>query len=138
MEKSFFKKIVIATDGSDNSKYAVETGIKIAGSMGASVDAVHVIHAAWETEVDSELRDEAEKIVGYVEEKGNKENVSVEGVILIGNPAEMLIDYAQKKDADLIVMGTKGMSGIKRFMLGSVAENVVRHSKKPVMVVPKI
>ncbi len=136
MVKTPFKKVVIATDGSDNSKNAVDIGIKIAGSMGASVDAVHVVRAAWETEVDSELRDEAKKIVGYVEEKGNEENVSVEGVILIGNPAEMLIDYAQKKDADLIVMGTKGMSGIKRFMLGSVAENVVRHSEKPVMVVP--
>ncbi|AEH60880.1 UspA domain protein [Methanosalsum zhilinae DSM 4017] len=136
-----FKKILIATDGSENSENAVNTGIRLARSTGSSVVAVHVIHSVWGTEVDSDLKKEAEKIVEDIQKRGIDEGVSVEKVILVGNPAEMLINYAEKKfseqkDIDLIVMGTKGMSGIKKFLMGSVAENVVWHSKKPVMVVP--
>ena len=136
-----FKKIMIATDGSDNSENAVNTGIRLARSTGGSVVAVHVIHSVWGTEVDSDLKIEAEKIVDDIQKKGIEQGVSVEKVILVGNPAETLINYAEKKfseqkDIDLIVMGTKGISGIKKFLMGSVAENVVWHSKKPVMVVP--
>jgi len=59
----------------------------------------------------------------------------VKSVLLIGRPAEEIIDYAEKNDIDLIVMGTLGLTGVKRFLIGSVAENVVRHSKVPVLVV---
>lgn len=59
----------------------------------------------------------------------------MKSVLLIGRPAEEIIDYAEKNDIDLIVMGTLGLTGVKRFLIGSVAENVVRHSKVPVLVV---
>ena len=52
-----------------------------------------------------------------------------------GNPANKIIDFAEKNDIDLIVMGTQGKTGIHRFLIGSVSENVVRHSERSVLVV---
>ena len=68
---------------------------------------------------------------------GKAANIEVESVILEGSPADEIVDFAEKNDIDLIVMGTQGKSAIERFLIGSVAENVVRHSKKSVLVVRK-
>ena len=81
------------------------------------------------------LRTEGEDAVNFIEEKGKAAGVEVESVILEGDPGEELVEFAGEKDIDLIVMGTQGKSGIQRFLLGSVAENVVRHSKQAVLVV---
>jgi nucleotide-binding universal stress UspA family protein len=71
----------------------------------------------------------------YVETTGKILNVAVEPVILEGNPADEIVNFAEKNDIELIVIGTLGKSGVQRFLLGSVAENVIRHSKVPVLVV---
>ena len=78
---------------------------------------------------------EGKQATDYVENAGRAANVEVESVILEGNPAEEIINFAENNDIDLIVMGTHGITGIERFLLGSVAENVVRHSKKAVLIV---
>ncbi len=130
-----FKKIAIAIDGSINSRDAVDAGIELAGVTNASVDAIYVIHSSLTKSNSSSLSEEGKKATDYVKNEGEEKGVDVKSVILEGNPAEKIIEYAEKNDADLVVMGTKGHSGIKRFMLGSVAENVVRHSMVPVMIV---
>jgi len=56
-------------------------------------------------------------------------------VFLRGTPAEEILDYAEDNDIDLIMMGTHGLTGVKRFLIGSVAEKVLRHSKIPVMII---
>jgi nucleotide-binding universal stress UspA family protein len=61
----------------------------------------------------------------------------VESVLLEGNPSEELLRYAEKEKMDIVIMGTLGKTGLYRLLLGSVAENLVRHSKVPVMVVRK-
>jgi nucleotide-binding universal stress UspA family protein len=66
---------------------------------------------------------------------GKAENIEVESFILEGSPAHEIVDFAEKNDIDLIVMGTLGKTGILKFLPGSVTENVVRHSKKAVLVV---
>ena len=73
--------------------------------------------------------------IAYVERLGKEAGVKVEPVFLRGIPAEEILDYAEENDIDLIVMGTQGLTGVKRFLIGSVAENVLRHSKVPVMIV---
>ncbi|HET8689549.1 MAG TPA: universal stress protein, partial [Methanosarcina sp.] len=62
-------------------------------------------------------------------------DVEVESVILEGHPAEKIVEFAEQNGIEIIVMGTLGRTGLDRFLLGSVAENVVRHSKTPVLVV---
>jgi len=139
------KKIMIATDGSDNAKNAVSYGIEIAKGTGAEVYAVYVVSdeyalvarrgISWAKGIEEKLVDSGGRATAYVEEAGKEAEVQVESVLLKGRPAEEIIDYAEKNNIDLIVMGTLGLTGVKRFLIGSVAENVVRHSKVPVLVV---
>ncbi len=143
MREGTYKKIMVATDGSKLCKKAVETGIEISKLSGAKLYAVYVIipttHSArdfgWEKAAMEHFRNEGEKATGFVEEAGKAAGVEVESLLLEGHPADKIVEFAEQNDIEMIVMGTLGKSGLDRFLLGSVAENVVRHSKTPVLVV---
>lgn len=140
-----FKKILIATDGSENAEKAVFYGIEIARATGAEVYALHVVsteHAGtartvmgWTEAFEEYLADKGKVATGHVENLGKEAGVKVESVYLRGSPAEKILEYAEGSNIDLIVMGTQGITGVKRFLIGSVAENVLRHSEVPVMIV---
>jgi nucleotide-binding universal stress UspA family protein len=76
-----------------------------------------------------------EKATAYVENVGKAANIDVESVIIEGNPANEIIDFAENNDIDLIVMGTHEKTELQRFLVGSVAENVIRHSRKAVLII---
>ncbi len=146
MSNSFYRKIMVATDGSEPVKKAVDTAVDIAKLSGAKIYAVYVIASGgytvghprdigWEKAMTEQLRAEGTEAIAYVETAGKAANLEVESVLLEGNPAQEIVNFAEKNDIDLIVMGTLGRTGIQRFLLGSVAQNVVRHSKKAVLVV---
>lgn len=148
MDNSIFRKIMVATDGSELVKKAVDTAIEMSRFSQAKLYALYVISfgdfystmppsidAEWIEAMQEHFRIEAEEAVAYVENAGRAANIEVEPVILEGKPAIEIVDFAEKNDIDLIVMGTHGKTGIQRLLIGSVAENVVRHSKKPVLVV---
>lgn len=146
MNSSIFKRIMVATDGSESVKKAVDNAVEIAREFKAKLYAVHVISLGYLYEslpTDEELEQafqektmtEGKQATAYVENAGRTANVEVESVILRGIPAEEIIYFADKNDIDLIVMGTHGRTGMKRFLLGSVAEKVVRHATKSVLVV---
>ena len=78
---------------------------------------------------------EGKQATDYVESAGRAANVEVESVILEGNLAEDIIGFAEKNGIDLIFMDTHGITGIKRFLIGSGAEKVVRYATKSVLVV---
>jgi len=145
-----FKKVMIATDGSDYSKLAVDKGIELARLSGGMVYAVCVVSTAYLYPMDGDyfmgvnpyweliyeaLKNQAQQAVDYVKSLGEMKGINVESVLLEGNPADELIRYAEENGMDIIVMGTLGKTRLDRLLLGSVAENVVRHSKIPVMVV---
>ncbi|MDY0388819.1 MAG: universal stress protein [Methanolobus sp.] len=140
-------KIVVATDGSENSKNAVEWGVAMAKVNNAELTAVYVIPDSgatlamrgemWAKGLRDHLHEEGNKAVKYVIDAGEKEGVKV-GAKIIENKssADGITDFARENDADIIIIGTKGKTGLEHIMLGSVAENVVRYSKKKVLVVP--
>lgn len=144
MGSSFFRKIMIATDGSENTKDSVKAGVELARISGATVYVVYVVSTdyfssmsvdfGWETMYEV-LKKEGEEAIEAVVEAGKAAGIPVESVLLEGHPAPELIDFAEKEGMDLVVMGTLGRSGLDRLLLGSVAGNVVRHCKVPVMVV---
>ena len=76
-----------------------------------------------------------EKATADVENVGKAANIDVESVILEGNPAKSIISFAENNDIDLIVMGTHEKTELQRFLVGSVAENVIRHSRKIVLII---
>lgn len=144
MVSEFYRNIVIATDGSENSQRAVSYGIEIAKLSGATVHALYVVDttsfssipmdAGWEAMYET-LRREGEKAISEVKKHGEASGVEVREILLEGHPSNEIIDFAENNNADLIVVGTLGKTGLDRFLMGSVAEKIVRGSKVPVLVV---
>ena len=151
-----FKKIMIATDGSTCSGLATDKGIEFARLSGGTVYAVYVMPTAYSFSLDryysssmginpewesmykvmyESLKKQGQQAVNYVKGLGEMKGVKVESVLLEGNPSDELIRYAEKEEMDIVIMGTLGKTGLDRLLLGSVAGNLVRHSKVPVMVV---
>ncbi|MDY0387764.1 MAG: universal stress protein [Methanolobus sp.] len=141
------KKILIATDGSDNVKNAVDWGIGLAKSYNAKVSALYVVRntsialamrgGMLSKSLEKHLEEEGREATEYVVDSGKKDGVEVEPVIISSKvPAEGIVDFARDNDIDLIVMGTLGVTGLNHILLGSVAENVVRHAQRPVLVIP--
>lgn len=146
MNSNLYRKIMIATDGSESVKKAVDTAVELARLSGAKLYAVYVVTSGgytfghprdigWERAMKEHLSVEGKEATAYVETVGKAANVEVESVLLEGNPAQEIVDFADKNDISLLVMGTLGRTGIQKFLLGSVAQNVVRHSRKAVLVV---
>ncbi|WP_342765712.1 universal stress protein [Methanohalobium sp.] len=145
MENKSYDKILIATDGSINSEGAIDSGLEIARLSGAKVYALYVMaptgftlrgtQETWVKEVYNELSKEGKEATEYIKQLGEDYGLEVEAVMLEGNPSEMIIDFADENEIDLIVMGTHGKTGLQKFLIGSVAEKVVRNSNKEVLVV---
>jgi nucleotide-binding universal stress UspA family protein len=146
MNSNLYRKIMIATDGSEPVKKAVDIAVEVARLSGAKIYAVYVVASGgytfghprdlgWEKAMKEHLSAEGKEATTYVETVGKAANIEVESVLLEGSPAEEIVDFADKNDIDLIVMGTLGRTGIQRFLLGSVAQNVVRHARKAVLIV---
>ncbi|MBU7013823.1 MAG: universal stress protein [Theionarchaea archaeon] len=140
-----YKKILIATDGSEHSERAEAHGLMLAKRSGALVTAlyvVEVVHPARSIggppsllleEQKEGLMEEGKKIVDRVVQKGKDMGVEVHPMVEEGHPAQEIIDHAA--DYDLVVVGTLGRTGLSHLLLGSVAERVVRHAPAPVLVV---
>ena len=143
---------MIATDGSACSELAADKGIAFARLSGGTVYAVHVLSKAylsamdgsaypsvgmnpyWES-IQEAFQKHGQQAVNHVKDLGKIKGVNVESVLLEGNPSDELSRYADKEKMDIVIMGTLGKTGLDRILLGSVAGNLVRHSKVPVMVV---
>ena len=144
MASRLFKKILIATDGSEYTKRAIDYGVDLTKSTGAKLYAIYVIDtaafasipmdAAWES-MYGLLKQEGDEATKYVEDRTLDGGLEIERLTVEGHPADEITKFAEKNSIDLIVMGTLGKSGLDRFLLGSVAEKVVRTSKIPVLVV---
>ncbi|MBU4255787.1 MAG: universal stress protein, partial [Candidatus Thermoplasmatota archaeon] len=87
------------------------------------------------TDIYSLLNKDAHETVNYVVREGKKLDVYVETKIAEGAPSEQILKNSGQND--IIVLGTKGRTGLEKILLGSVAENVVHHASCPVMVVRK-
>ena len=143
MTSDFCRNIVTATDGSENTQKAISYGIKLAKLSGATVHALHVVDissvsqswTAGKETMREILTKDGQKATSKVKELGEASGVDIKEVLLEGHPSKEIIDFAENNDIDLIVMGTLGKTGLDRFLMGSVAETVVRNSKVPVLVV---
>lgn len=136
------KKILIATDGSDYTKEAVTTGLKLAAVLKAEVTALYVIdQTSFVTfPVDSsivsvypQLENEGKRAVEEVRKEGEAMGIKVTPVVAEGSPTRKIVDMAA--DFDLVVMGTLGRSALGKLFIGSVAERVTRYAPCPVLVV---
>lgn len=139
-----YKVIVVGTDGSERAGVAVKQALSWAKQFGATLHAVHVVHPAANSEFADSLQTQVQ-VSGMREEKDNvtsqlradaeAEGVSVEVHTPSGDPADAILGVAKSLSADLIVVGNRGMSGVKRFVLGSVPNKIAHQSDCSVLIV---
>ncbi|RFA94232.1 universal stress protein [Pyrobaculum aerophilum] len=126
-----YKKILVAYDGSDHAKKAVERASALAKAFGASVYVITV-----STDPSQVSLEKAKKIAQEAANALKAKGVNVDDIaVRSGTPATEILNYAEEKEVDLIVMGSRGLSAIQRLVLGSVSQAVVSRARVPVLVV---
>jgi nucleotide-binding universal stress UspA family protein len=143
-----FKSIVVGTDGSETANQAVKQAVDLAKAVGASVQLV----SAYEPVSNQRLRSERQEAPEDVQHTINPRE-DVEGILedamdyardedidaachaRQGDPADAILDVAEETNADLIVVGNKGMTGARRFLLGSVPNKVSHHAPCSVLII---
>ncbi len=124
-----YQRILIPLDGSELALVALTEGAKLAGSLGATLVLIHVYDQR------SGSAEAARRYLDYVREERLAPELAVEIVVRKGPVAEAIIGAAQTQDAGLIVMATHGRSGVQRVVYGSVAEQILRSSTIPILLV---
>jgi nucleotide-binding universal stress UspA family protein len=138
-----FHKILIAIDGTESSEKVASNGLQLAKQFDAEIALVSIINNREDVDEDPatprELDDMLEHNLNTIQlsliEKIFKD-VPVKSFIEKGIPYKVIVATAEKWGADIIVMGTHGRKGIPHLLLGSVAEDVIRHSKKSLVIIP--
>jgi nucleotide-binding universal stress UspA family protein len=143
-----FGSIVVGTDGSDTATQAVRQAIELARAVGARIELV----SAYEPVSDARLREDSivvpkdlhwminprADVLATLEEAAREiraAGIDVEVFARQGDPADAILDVAEERGSDLIVVGNKGMTGAKRFLLGSVPNKVSHHAPCSVLII---
>jgi nucleotide-binding universal stress UspA family protein len=142
------KRIIVPLDGSDFSFRAAKYAINLARLTGGEILCIHAIAdlpyieymapaGLTVTRYIQEAKKQTDEWFSQVKSRAAKEGVAITAETIFNPPsvAESIINYASEQKADLIVIGTRGRSGLKRLVLGSVASAVVAHASCPVLVV---
>ena len=143
-----FGSIVVGTDGSSTAKEAVRQAIDLAKQVGASLDIVSAYEPVSGDRLRQEQREAPQDVewavnpredVDHTLEEAARETreagVEVETFARQGDPADAILDVAEERGSDLIVVGNKGMTGAKRFLLGSVPNKISHHAPCSVLII---
>ena len=142
-----YERILLATDGSIASREAAAHAVDLAASNNATLHALYVVdEAVYGAYSGDEYVDEAEGPEHGLEEhgeetlaelsaRGEERGVEVIDVMRHGDPAEVVVDYAEEADAGLLVLGTRRRPEEYRALLGSVTDRVLRLTPRPAVVV---
>jgi nucleotide-binding universal stress UspA family protein len=157
--KTLFKRILVALDGSESSQRAAQAALELGEKLKADLIALHAITpptsyyhstiasptgmslpAPSQHEIDAYYayaRKVATNIVGETESKAKKLGIHIKTEIpeAVSSIVETIINHAAKENVDLIVVGTRGLGGFKKMLLGSVSSGLVSHANCPVLVV---
>jgi len=145
---SRFKEILVPVDFSDHSTAAQETAVEIAKTFSAKIWLLHCyqLHPggvspygiAAPASYHDDVRDAVMRRIRECQEKVEAEGVSAEASVSSEFPPQAIVEMAKDISADLIVMGTRGLTGVKHVMLGSVAERTLRIAPCPVLTVKNL
>ena len=154
-DQGIIKKMLIAVDESEYREKIIRYGLALSKSLRAEVIAVHVVDRSSLASAsdlggllgyyeggnleyyEEKLRKHAEDLLGEVGSFAKKEGVNIDTEIIMdaSSAAEGIINYASSKNVDLVVIGTKGMTGAKKFLMGSVTSKVATHAHCSVLAV---
>ncbi|WP_020619731.1 universal stress protein [Paenibacillus daejeonensis] len=136
-----YHNLLVAYDGSEQSIRALKTGIEMARSWNAKLEVVHVFDIPMLIVGEAMIPPPVENSVAIAQEADNlaaeaqsilsASDVQAEVTVLQGDPGRRVIEMAEEKGIDLIILGSRGISGIKEMFLGSVSNYIVKHSNIP-------
>lgn len=132
-KKTKLAKILVAIDGSKQANKALGYTSILAKKFNSKVTLLHVAEAKLASLEPEEVRRISENILW--DSATEMEGVSIDKRLEYGKPAEVIIKLASEENYDLIVLGSRGLSSIKRYLLGSVSEDVVWYAKRSVLIV---
>lgn len=143
-----FGSIVVGTDGSETAEEAVRQAADLAKSVGSRLNLVSAFERVPEGRLREERvsvpddlehmvnpREDVESTLKKTAERLGQDGVDISTFAREGDPADAILDVAEEEGADLIVVGNKGMTGAKRFLLGSVPNKVSHHAPCSVMII---
>lgn len=138
-----FETVVIATDGSESGRRAVDSALDLAEKFDATVHALYVVDRSRFDGLPEDVGGEVERALGEqaeaaLEAVGERAAGDVTTTVREGRPASEITAYAREVDADVVATGTRGRDGEHSFLLGSVAEHVVRTCPVPVLTVRQL
>ena len=138
------KSILVAVDGSEHSEKAVRYACAMGKPLGADVVLLHVVPmVVTATPYQDTISDQpflslqmvGEDILAKAKKLANKCGCEVIDMISHGDPAAQIIDIATERGVDIIILGSRGVSGIKRLFTGSISDKVSKNASCPVMIV---
>jgi nucleotide-binding universal stress UspA family protein len=138
------KRLLVPVDFSDRSKKALSYALAFARQFDASLTLVHVVQINYAygemgaidyTVLEKEMRQAAEMRLAKLAAELSGHQIPTETLVRCGAPARVIAECAKELDIDMVVLTTHGYTGLKHVLLGSVAENIVRHAPCPVLVV---
>ena len=141
--KQIFSKVLVAIDGSEKSMDAAEYSICISESYNAQLYALNVIRVDPDLFISAkmpdyilEMKNESQKYLDKVKLKAREKTIQIKTEIIASlSVAGGIVEYAKNKNINLIVVGTRGISGFKKLLIGSVASGVITYAQCPVLVV---
>ncbi len=137
------KKILVAHDGSKASDKALKAGVEMALRFESSITVLSIVPELYLTELNdvdrqrimTALTDETQKALDKVRSTLSAKSIEAKTIMRQGQAAEKILETAKKMKVDLLVVGSHGRHGTKKFLLGSVSAKVVDYSTCPVLVV---
>jgi nucleotide-binding universal stress UspA family protein len=139
------RQILVAVDFSEHAKPVIEWGTHLAAKHGSRLILLHAYHLPVEfqqlegaylpQDFWTNVKTEAQQSLATYAEEITRKGIEVETVVREGYPATVIEEEAVRQNADLIVIGTRGLSGLKHLLLGSIAERVVQKAPCPVLTV---
>lgn len=139
-----FSKILVPVDGSDNSYRALDTALFLSEKLGSNITVIHVMEDVPVLYIESQkllsellenYKKERKDILSKCSEIATKKGVTIDTVLLQGNPTSIILEFIKKEKCDIVIMGSRGMGKFKEIILGSVSSKIVHHSSCPVMLI---
>jgi nucleotide-binding universal stress UspA family protein len=143
-----FSTIVVGTDGSDTATKAVREAVDMAKAVGATLELVSAYAPVSEQRLRAERRDAPEDVQWATNPRQEVETYLTDAADIAraagvdvntharqGDPADAVLDVAEERKADVVIVGNKGMAGAKRFLLGSVPDKISHHAQCSVLIV---
>jgi len=139
-----FTKILVPVDGSDNSYRALDAALFLSEKLGSDITVLHVMEQIPIIHIESQkllsellenYKKENQDILSKCLEIARKKGVTINTILLQGNPASIILDFSKKEKYDIVIMGSRGMGKFKELILGSVSSKIVHHSLSAILLI---